>query len=770
MKALSHVYVANAMINDVLAHNGKVQIGNLGLFDIRPEFKAALLDRANHPFVRTGSVGPDAFPSLLTGQTQIHSFTDKWLAYIDSRMHITDLQKIALNKSLSEKNAFFIGYLSHVCADIWTHDWVNSYSGGPWPEFSKIGTPEGLRNISIHLAIETIMDDNVKRVKGSMPVDVKVPTNALVDLLVNTKRVPVLADDETLGKDDISCSSFLEDGFAKKYWFTEQYLGASNANPFSSYFREWHKDLKNGLVRWVNAHRNAIEAHFISDEDLFSALKEEWLGWAKWNLLSMYGAPDILVKLPAAILDMLDISIPFLEKIKDQIKDEIYDYICKQAFGMTYDDLKQRITPASLQALINNSSTFNKIISECGNIPPLNQFSSNSNPIFLNSLIFSKIALMPLSEQRRLATICGQALGNKVVPLPYYAMTIDGSGQFKHGIVMSKLTQGLFNKNVLKHFDKYRVLSQSPKPHNSRKRSEVVETLKSISVKVRTADKLWAGTNADIYFGLKFKDGVKAEWLLDQSYYDDLERGDDDWYHFFSTIPAKRKSDIQSIFLLMKNKDGPGPDWRCSRIRVCINGDNTQTFSVNKEFTKAGEIWTKTVNFSHSLNGYEDDDEYEDNSIQDTSLQEDCVKFNYRHLRVTNFSERWKIVEGSHWLMDFGKSESEARQALKIIQHYQMEERCFVGRPNPSMTYFLSDGEAPKGSMRGEDCTPFNPLNLEVRSISGRWKIVEGSHWLMDFGNKADEAKTALQIIKKYGFNRLCFVGRPSPSMTYFRS
>ena len=27
-------------------------------------------------------------------------------------------------------------------------------------------------------------------------------------------------------------------------------------------------------------------------------------------------------------------------------------------------------------------------------------------------------------------------------------------------------------------------------------------------------------------------------------------------------------------------------------------------------------------------------------------------------------------------------------QALKIIKHYKMNSQCFVGRPDPSMTYF----------------------------------------------------------------------------------
>jgi hypothetical protein len=67
-----------------------------------------------------------------------------------------------------------------------------------------------------------------------------------------------------------------------------------------------------------------------------------------------------------------------------------------------------------------------------------------------------------------------------------------------------------------------------------------------------------------------------------------------------------------------------------------------------------------------------------------------------------------------------------------------------------------------------EDCIGFNPSKLKVDYIQGRYKIVEGSNWLMDFGNNKAEATTSLQIIQKYGFNQQCFVGRPDPSMQYF--
>ena len=150
-------------------------------------------------------------------------------------------------------------------------------------------------------------------------------------------------------------------------------------------------------------------------------------------------------------------------------------------------------------------------------------------------------------------------------------------------------------------------------------------------------------------------------------------------------------------------------------------------------------------------------------------IKEDCVGFNWRNVTVKKINGRWKVVEGNHWIMDFENKEAEARQALRIIKHYQLDQMCFVGRPKPSMTYFLSHDNAPSGSMPGEDCISFNINKIEVKKFGNRWKIVEGSHYIMDFGSNEAEARQAYQIIKKYGFKSTCYVGRPGPSMTYMR-
>lgn len=150
-------------------------------------------------------------------------------------------------------------------------------------------------------------------------------------------------------------------------------------------------------------------------------------------------------------------------------------------------------------------------------------------------------------------------------------------------------------------------------------------------------------------------------------------------------------------------------------------------------------------------------------------VQEDCIGFNTGNTAVSSIEGRWKIIDGTHFLFDFGNNRDEARSALRIIRHYHLNQSCFVGRPDPSLSYLLNGGSAPAGAVSGEDCIAFNANNISVSNIKGRWKIVEGNHWMFDFGNNQAEANQALAVIRKHGFTHSCFVGRPKPSFSYLR-
>jgi hypothetical protein len=144
--------------------------------------------------------------------------------------------------------------------------------------------------------------------------------------------------------------------------------------------------------------------------------------------------------------------------------------------------------------------------------------------------------------------------------------------------------------------------------------------------------------------------------------------------------------------------------------------------------------------------------------LESVSDAGDCVSFNPANTAVQQIQGSWKVVDGDHWIFDFGGSQEAADRTLAVIKHYQMNKSCSFGHP-PNFSYMLVGNQAPAGALQGEDCHNFNPANIQLQQVQGRWKIVTGDTgiWMNDFGNNKDEADKAFAIIKKYGFTEECF-------------
>lgn len=151
-------------------------------------------------------------------------------------------------------------------------------------------------------------------------------------------------------------------------------------------------------------------------------------------------------------------------------------------------------------------------------------------------------------------------------------------------------------------------------------------------------------------------------------------------------------------------------------------------------------------------------------------LEEDCLPLSVRSLSVDQSGRTYRLMQGRRIVQAFGPNASEANRVLALLRHYRADQMCYVGRPGPSLTYILSGSQAPLGPMRGDDCLPFDPDQVEVKEVNNSWKIVQGGRWLFDFGDAEDEARQSLAVIEKYGFTHSCFVGRPDPSFTYLRN
>lgn len=181
---------------------------------------------------------------------------------------------------------------------------------------------------------------------------------------------------------------------------------------------------------------------------------------------------------------------------------------------------------------------------------------------------------------------------------------------------------------------------------------------------------------------------------------------------------------------------------------VAVNESSIETIAPRKLSKLAGEKYDK---------------------VQEDAPGRDCICFNRNRVELRRIDGRWKLVDGDHWILDFNQNEDYARKAAQVVSFYKMNEICFAGRNTARpMMYFLSDGKAPEGNMEGEDAIPFDLKQIKAEKVEGTWKITCGTLWMLDFGASEQSARDAEQIIKYYGFNKQCFIGRPGPPMEYY--
>ena len=132
----------------------------------------------------------------------------------------------------------------------------------------------------------------------------------------------------------------------------------------------------------------------------------------------------------------------------------------------------------------------------------------------------------------------------------------------------------------------------------------------------------------------------------------------------------------------------------------------------------------------------------------------------------------------------------EALKTKIVLEHYQTKFICkcgegyytnSIGEENTNaliMQYQLSTDSSGIGNKEinsynnsSEDCLPFDPEKLVARrSLDGNWYLIEKpGHSMFGFGKNEEECVKALSVIKKYGFNQSCFVGRANPSFSYLK-
>jgi hypothetical protein len=141
------------------------------------------------------------------------------------------------------------------------------------------------------------------------------------------------------------------------------------------------------------------------------------------------------------------------------------------------------------------------------------------------------------------------------------------------------------------------------------------------------------------------------------------------------------------------------------------------------------------------------------------------VPFDWRQVQLRQEDGGWALQAGSLVLARFGASQFEARQALAAIRHYRFTEQWRIGGDKPSFTYFLASGQAPRGLMMGLSGQAFVPDALAVRQVQGHWSLCAGERVVVRLGQRQEEARNLLEVIKRNRFDRLCQLGVPGPDL-----
>ncbi len=150
--------------------------------------------------------------------------------------------------------------------------------------------------------------------------------------------------------------------------------------------------------------------------------------------------------------------------------------------------------------------------------------------------------------------------------------------------------------------------------------------------------------------------------------------------------------------------------------------------------------------------------------------REEPDRFDYRDVNLRHVNGRWVMYAGTRPLKDLGTTESEAREAVRLVTELRLNQHGTIGRPRPVIEYWLSDGQAPHSFTHGLRVVAFNPERLRVAEVQGQWCLCDGSQVMFGFGASSEDARQALAVLQRHGFNRVGYIGLPTPIMMYFLS
>lgn len=137
-------------------------------------------------------------------------------------------------------------------------------------------------------------------------------------------------------------------------------------------------------------------------------------------------------------------------------------------------------------------------------------------------------------------------------------------------------------------------------------------------------------------------------------------------------------------------------------------------------------------------------------------------------LSLKRLAGSWQLWADRVFLRDFGNSEMEARDALRVIRELRVNEWVAIGGPRPVVEYGLRNGRATVAAGIAKFALPIDLASARAEYVKGVWVLRDEENLLFNFGTNRADAEQAVAVVRKYGFDRVGFVGQPAPAMAYF--
>jgi hypothetical protein len=131
----------------------------------------------------------------------------------------------------------------------------------------------------------------------------------------------------------------------------------------------------------------------------------------------------------------------------------------------------------------------------------------------------------------------------------------------------------------------------------------------------------------------------------------------------------------------------------------------------------------------------------------------------------------WKVTMGNTMLANLGSNANEARMAMSALRYYRFTEQRRIREPVP-LSYCLAGPQSPHTTLFGMQGDSFFPEKLKVEQTLDGYALVNGTHILLRFGAKQEEAQKVLEVIQQNKLDQLSCVGDPGrePMLFFVRT